>query len=186
MRPLTLMNFVNISVMVAIPTLLFTNLTYHDNSEPAGFGTPLYSQARAILDSYGAQDVRMEIMETGEKCLRTERTLACANIGLGPIYVNKAILESSYSLEMVLAHEYVHVLTNYNELKWIEENLPASSVLDFPEVIADCGARFFVDDESDSYQMSIMSDNPVDSLTFCSPELNEISRKIIYDEKLTL
>jgi len=139
----------------------------------------LYAQGRPILDEFGAKSVQLNVVKPGENCpteVKAGVVMACANLTVGPIYVNTNIGKLGGSLRAVLAHEYVHVLTSQEEYNWLKKHVHVEGVAP-EEVIADCGVSHFVPKNSPEYQAPYMGDR-------CTPELTEISRRVILDLKL--
>jgi len=139
----------------------------------------LYDQARAILDSYGAEAVQLNVVAPGDVCpvtVKAGEVTACANLTVGPISLNTNYAELGGSLRAVLAHEYVHVLTSPKELVWLKKHVHVKGV-EPEEVIADCGISHFVSTDSPEYQAPYMGNR-------CTPELTEDARRVILDLKL--
>lgn len=138
----------------------------------------LYNQGRAILDSYGAQDVQLNIVKEGAECAMSEakslKVVACADLGGSRIFINDDLLSTPASLQATLAHEYVHTLTSSEEAAWLKANVHVAGVRS-TEVIADCGVSHFISTTSPDYQIDYMGG------IGCTPELTAISEKVIND-----
>lgn len=142
-----------------------------------GATTELYAEARPILDSYGGTDVRLNIVEPKLYCGDEDIVVACATLSGGQIYLNTNLPESDAPLKSVVAHEYIHTLTSYEEAEWLRANVAVPGVSPL-EVVADCGVSYFVAPGSDDYAMHYMGN------IGCTPELTAVAGKVIYDQRL--
>lgn len=138
---------------------------------PEGYGTALYNEARAYLDSYGGGSVRLEIIPAQSRCGTDPNVAACALIETGPILINDSVTRG---LKSVVAHEFIHVLTSYAEYDWLQANVAAVDGVPPEEMVADCGVRYFVDPNDSEYYMGYMDS--------CTQEQIDIAYKIINNQ----
>lgn len=137
------------------------------------------SQVEDLLVSFGNEKNFPLYITPSFETFCGEATLGCVQSFYNVSDNIPPIMSISYGaaaygnkLPDIVAHEYVHVLTNNEETEWAK-TAPALAdpKVDPLEIIADCGISYLLKIENPSY--SYMSE--------CTPEQEEISRKVIED-----
>jgi hypothetical protein len=142
------------------------SLIHSEEAEQIIVDQELYNTARIFLDNFGGKDVLLSVVSVDTPCGEITGAAGCALLDGGPIWINSLAKEH---IAEIVAHEYVHTLTSYDELQWLNDHKDIWHGLEPSEGAADCGIKHFVVSEWTSY------------VGICTPEQNEVSDKIITD-----